>query len=378
MIELQERIGTDLSVLYDFKLQDVDAEKMKELIKNQFSKSYARIIYSDDSPIILPDGRKIQNLTIKDEDLGKFTVTFSKNNLTKRNYLNTSLEMQISNSARSNLQNLNVQEYRERIDEVFHILDEKYGIKADYSSIKIKKLELNATFFLNEPYEKYKKPILLLIRNVPAKKYGKSKNNNAVKYKSWYEADQKSGQDSLETVQAENSAVRLKIYNKKKQLEDRGVDLRDCDQDIMRVEYSFSDRRILESAFKGNSPDKMTDENVASLFQKYFTRDIESPYLQWKAKNKKMLKELVIRHRQQEQKWVPGFLRDCRQQEAVSGLPILFDLEDMRKIFKELETGSGRNASRKYNRFIDQCTYEDDLLGNTARVKEIIDKIKGM
>ena len=378
MIELKERIGTDMSVLYNFTLQDVDSKKLKNLVTDPFQNSYVRVIYSDDSPIQLPDGRRIQNLTIKDRDLGKFTVTFSTNNLTKKSYINTALEMQISNSSGNNLQNLNVQEYRNRIDEVFQILSEKYGITADYSSIKIKKLELNATFFLNDPYELYRKPILLLMRNVPAKKYGRSKNNNAVKYKSWHEADQQTGQDNLETVQVENSAVKLKIYNKKKQLQDQGMDLSECDRDIMRVEYSFMDRRILESAFNGNSPDNMTDENITELFQKYFTRDIESPYRQWKAHNREKLKELVIQHREQEQKWVPGFLRDCRQREAVSGLPTLFDLEDMREIFRELETGKGRNASRKYRKFKDQCIYEQELLGNTVRTREIIDKIKGM
>ena len=50
----------------------------------------------------------------------------------------------------------------------------------------------------------------------------------------------------------------------------------------------------------------------------------------------------------------------------------------MQKVFEELEPKSGRNSTKKFNKFKNQAIYETDLLGNTDRVKEIIAKIESM
>lgn len=50
----------------------------------------------------------------------------------------------------------------------------------------------------------------------------------------------------------------------------------------------------------------------------------------------------------------------------------------MESVFRELEKKSGRNSARKFAKFKDRAIFEADLLGNTARVKEIISKIEGM
>ena len=93
-------------------------------------------------------------MVIKDPHIGKLTVAFEKNNLNGQNHINSSLELMVS-SGNNNLQNLNTMEYQARIIDVFQILADRYGVVADYSTIRIKKLELNATFYLNEAYEKY-------------------------------------------------------------------------------------------------------------------------------------------------------------------------------------------------------------------------------
>ena len=125
-------------------------------------------------------------------------------------------------------------EYQARIIDVFQVLAEEYGVIADYSTIKIKKLELNATFYLKEAYEKYKQPILLLMRNVLTKRYGNNKGNNAVKYATWHEANIGTSEDKLETALVKNSSIELKIYNKGKHLKDIG-ELDKLDKDIMSV-----------------------------------------------------------------------------------------------------------------------------------------------
>lgn len=376
-INLVERIGIDRSALFDFLIQEVDTEKIENHAKQgKNGKSYTKIVYDDNSPIELPNGKRVGKLVIKDQYIGKLTVSFERNNLNGGEYVNSSLELMVS-GGNNNLQNLNTMEYQARIIDVFQVLAEDYGVIADYSTIKIKKLELNATFYLKEAYEKYKQPILLLMRNVPPKRYGNNKGNNAVKYATWHEANIGTSEDKLETALVKNSSIELKIYNKGKHLKDIG-ELDKLDKDIMRVEYTIKDKRILENAFGDNLVVSLTDEKINGLFKKYFNRDVVTRYYQWAAENHRQLVDLTKKHKELYQKWTGSFFRECRQYESTNGLPILFDINDMEKVFRELEPKSGRNAGKKFKKFKKQAIYETDLVGNTARVKEIISKIMDM
>ena len=376
-INLVERIDIDRSALFDFLIQEVDTEKIENHAKQgKNGKSYTKIVYDDNSPIELPNGKRVGKLVIKDQYIGKLTVSFERNNLNGGEYVNSSLELMVS-GGNNNLQNLNTMEYHARIIDVFQVLAEEYGVIADYSTIKIKKLELNATFYLKEAYEKYKQPILLLMRNVPPKRYGNNKGNNAVKYATWHEANIGTSEDKLETALVKNSSIELKIYNKGKHLKDIG-ELDKLDKDIMRVEYTIKDKRILENAFGDNLVVSLTDEKINGLFKKYFNRDVVTRYYQWAAENHRQLVDLTKKHKELYQKWTGSFFRECRQYEATNGLPILFDINDMEKVFRELEPKSGRNAGKKFKKFKKQAIYETDLVGNTARVKEIISKIMDM
>ena len=378
-IELTERIGIDRSVVCDFILQSIDKELIDTKAKSsKGSKSYVKLVYDGNSPIELADGSRVSELVIKDKYLGKFSVKFAKNNLNDTYKVNSSLELMVSGN-NNNLQNLNTFEYQARIIDVFNYLAEHYGVIADYSTIKIKKLELNATFYLDEPYEKYREPILLLIRNVPPKRYGRNKNNNAIKYATWNEANTAGATDNLETALVKNSSIELKIYNKGKHLKDIG-ELDELDRDIMRVEYTIKDRRILKNknAFGDDLVSSLSDDKISELFKKYFNRDVVTRYYQWAADNQRQLLELTKKHKELYQKWTGTFFRDCRQYAAVNRFPVLFDTEDMLKVFRKLEPKSGRNAKKKYNKFMKQAIYEMDLMGNTRRIKEIISKVMDM
>lgn len=301
---------------------------------------------------------------------------FQRMNITGEQTVVSSLELIISDSG-NNLQNLNTAEYQARITDVFDYLDSEYGIRADYATLKIRKLELNATFFLDEPYEKYRYPILMIMRNVPPKRFGQEGVNNAVKYATWHSADMAAQQDRLETALVKNNSLELKIYNKGKWMRDMGIPLA-VDRDIMRVEYTIKDPRILQNHFGDNLVSSLSDEKITAIFKKYFNRDVAERYYQWSSENQRKLCEIVDEQRRSEKHWVGYFLRYARQYNEVHGLPILFDIEDMRTVFRKLEPGKGKNVTNKYKRFIKQAKYEDDLAGNTRRIKEIIHKIMNL
>ncbi|MFA9424512.1 MAG: hypothetical protein ACERLG_13110, partial [Sedimentibacter sp.] len=330
---LIKRVGIDRSVLYDFPLISLDANKLTSFKNVQFE-------LNENSPILLESGERLGKLVIIDKFLGRMKVEFNYSNLHNKHFINTTLELMVSGSD-NNLQNLNTEEYKDRIKAVFDYLENTYTIKADYSKIKVKKLELNATFFLDEPYENYKQAILMMIRNVSPKRFGCSSSNNAIKYATWHEANMKTNKDTLETALVKNSSIEIKVYNKGKQLQDIG-EIENSGQSIMRVEYSIKDRRILQNAFGDDLVESLSDVKINNLFQKYFNRDIVAPYYAWRSKNKKELVGMVKRHREvNPSRWSEYFIREARQYEQMNGLPILFDIYDLQGVFRELEPPTG-------------------------------------
>ena len=372
---LTERIGIDRSVLCDFGVTAVDTKQLSKAVQKKGQ--YASLINDRRSPIELADGSRIGKLVVKDQRIGKLSVSFERNQLQDgRTYVRSRLELTVS-AGQNNLQNLTSAEYLLRIQEVFDLLEHEYGITADYAGIRIKQLEINATFILNEPYERYRYPILMMIRNVPARRY-KSGANNAVKYASWHESDHKTGKDTLETAIVRNSTTELKIYDKTKHLKDLGVLPPELiDKSVMRVEYKLKEKAI-KTAFGDTLAVSLTDPAVTDLFMRYFNRDVIQQYRRWKNENHKQLIQLTKKHRELNQHWTSSFLRECRQYEVTHRLPILFDLNDMRSVIKDLESGKNRNAMRKFNQFKKQSIYESDLSGNTERIEEIIKKIQEM
>ena len=373
--ELKERIGIDRSVLCDFTILDIIQSKLEAATATNSKNQYSKLSYDNRSPIRLSNGKGIGKLIVKDKQIGKLTISFEKNNLNGQKFIRSNLEMTISSNG-NNLQNLNAEEYRTRIRDIFELLENTYGIIVDYSTIKIKQIELNATFYLKEPYEKYQKAILMIMRNVPPDRYSYNDDNNSVKYATWHEANLAANKNKLETALVKNNSIELKIYNKGKHLQDIGE--RDSlERDIMRIEYKIKDKRTLKRAFWDDLVTSLTDDKITRLYKQYFDRDVVLRYEQWTESNQKQLLEVVQQHKQQKQKWVGDFFRYCREYEAVNGLPLLFDVKDMLPILKILEP-TNKNIYKKFKRLKQKAVYESDLIGNTIRMKEIINKIATM
>jgi len=337
---------------------------------------HTELVFNNDSPIELPDGKRIGRLIIKDPHMGKLSITFRQNNLDSfENYICDSKLELLAFSEDVNEYNLSVGQYFDRIQEVFEYLKKDYGVEADYESVRIKRLEINANIYLEEPYQNYEKAIMLLIRNISPKKFGKCKGNDSVKYATWHESSIAHQTDRLETVVVKNSSLELKIYNKGKQLVDTGRYEELPEKDIMRIEYTLKDSRLLTKDFKSALAFDLTDAGINQLFKRYWRAHIETRYYQWKSQNLKDLETVISRQKANNPRWVKNFLLETREFEAQNGMPLLFDISDVYTVLKRIEPKSGRNAAQKFKRFKAQCKYETDRIGNTKRIQEIFDKV---
>ena len=323
----------------------------------------------------MTDNHRLGRLLIKDASFGKLKYSFNLTESTGEFDIRATLEMTISSDG-NNVQNLSAEEYRTRIREVFNYLHVQYGILADYESVRLRRLEINATFALNEPYERYRYPILMMMRNVPPKRFSSDKNE-VVKYATWAASDMAAQTDRLETALVKNSSIELKIYHKSKWLRDQGFES-DDGRDLMRVEYTLKDARLLERYFADNMVSSLSDDQIRTMFQDYFKRDVIERFKSWHDENIRQLADMIEKHRKTEVHWVGYFLRECRQYAEIHGLPILFSLEDVKEAMRLLEPCGGKNLANKYKRFLRQAFYEKDLSGNTRRMKEIFGKIMRM
>lgn len=76
---LTERIGIDRSVLCDFDVTAVDTKKLAVAVQKKGQ--YASLINDKRSPIELADGSRIGKLVVKDQRIGKLSVSFERNQL---------------------------------------------------------------------------------------------------------------------------------------------------------------------------------------------------------------------------------------------------------------------------------------------------------
>lgn len=365
---LIERIGIDKSRLNNIFIIDIDETKINQHQHRDENREI--VVEYGDTPVVLESGKCLRRLKIKDERIGLLNFQYKKRTDGKSR-ATCSLQLLATNNG-NNLQNLTVQNYKKRVSEAFRLITQEYGIVLDYSQAKIKSLEVNATFRLQDDFGKYEKIILMMIRNVP--QVYKDKRSNSLKYHVWREATK--NYDRLETVLAKNQSIELKIYNKLKQLKDTGAMLDIAENNVMRIEYTFKNASTLKSRFGANDVNALSDEALISMFKWYFNRDIVKPWEKWQKNNKHALCHIASKYMQSGSDWKQNFFRECREFESTHGLPVLFDVNDMQPVFRLLD--KSKNANRKFQRFKKSARYEKDLNGNTKRMQEVINRVMSM
>lgn len=247
---LNPKIGIDRSVLYNFTLEGIDTELLAQRAseKDMLDSPCDKITFLENrSSIVIAPGSNIGKLCIEDRQYGRFEVSYRKNNFTGQQYVFSQIQMRNWNEQTGNVRSLTATEYKQSVRDMIEHFKKVYGVKINASDIRIKEIEFNATFFLEEAFESYAPAITLMMINLPESRYKDRK------FVTWQQV--REGRVCLETTVAKNSTSQIKIYNKSKHLEDIGIPLH-TEKDIFRLEYTIRDSRILEHTDNMNSPGK--------------------------------------------------------------------------------------------------------------------------
>lgn len=394
---LIERIGIDKSVITGFSLRNIDDELFGK--KQKEVKGTMYYVPSDWSDLKIKDGRRIGELRIDDRDIGNLHMKSTADGSSGE--IRTIATLNVFTETKNNFQNMNCLEYQQRIVRIFNKLRDEYGVDIDgyMPDLRINMIEFNATFWIKHKYHEYGQVLSLMERILPERYATGTQNHRRIKvgvynshyvrnfakttYEEYLKDKEREPLSMKETVYCgNNKSTQVKIYPKLQQLRDTAAvdeaDMQKCD--AMRIEYTIKDSRILKSEcnFNDDRVVALTDEKIAKFFKKNFKRDFVDQFNGWKRWNHRELLAKVDYHRKNSDKWTANFIRDSRKYvQEQNGTPLLFDIEDVRSVLKELEN-SPKKGNKKFTRFRKSLEYETDLIGNNAKAKEILDKVMKM
>lgn len=294
--------------------------------------------------------------------------------------VDTKLQLQI-NSNSYNLKPLTIEEYRQRVTDIFTDIEYIFGVEYDYSSAVFTKIELNKTFTIEKEFKSYKTALNLLYSNIPPNRF----SSNELKLATWSSINSSQNTISTETMQVKSKRRTLKTYDKVKQLIDvlgqNNIDekLLELNHKVMRFEYTITDKDILKKHLTTNAvfDEHITDKALKTLFDELIEKDILNPYYKWRKQNTQNLIDLINNCKAVSQHWRLELIRRCRAYDNLHNIPLLVDVNDLKGALLVTEK-STRTAIIKLNKFKALIGREREFnrTENTALLTEVINKLK--
>lgn len=275
------------------------------------------------------------------------------------------MDIFVRDKLHGNLQNKTVVEYQRMIKRIFQYLYEEYGITVNFQNLKFSEMEINCTFELKEEFHKYHRILRLMMFNLPRsfKKLGQISSIN-----------KREQRIESETFYRGNSSTEVKIYDKKKHLE-QTIQFR-LEENMMRIEFILKKSQKIKEVFKSTLVSDLTDEKINQFYYQQFIRLFEKPYRKWQIENGIQLKNMITYHKERNKRyWKSNLLRECSNKEQLNQIPLLLDVKDLLTQVKILD--KDRHYQRIARGILEQCRYNDIYLQNDAeKAEEIIGKVK--
>ena len=296
------------------------------------------------------------------------------------------LETNVCDEQLGNFVGNTVKEYQEQIDRIENKLWDNYGINASFRNANINYIELNRTFELNHPFEEYKRPIKLILDEMPKMKYLKEFGDTKIIDTFFVEKVEDIGtfskcnkrgvkKDKDGAIKYSNNTASLKIvtfYNKGKQIQ--GVIY--LDGDYMRVEIKLIGLKNVHKAFHTNNLYELTDDVINNYFAEQIETLMVNPLKKWKAKRKTFLKRLLKEERDRDiSNWQVNVLRVLNTHESLYNKPCLLDVSELDSIVDGL--ADIKRKQRVKDNFRKQAAKYEHIFcnGDDIKLQEIIDKL---
>lgn len=354
--ELFQKIGLDKMVITGFRIIAMNVKKLK-------NRDNTELEVSGENLYFLRDGTGFKKLKIDDNIwFGSLIAGTTVNKYGKHDY--SRMDITIGNRETGNLKSMTVREYQERVRYIFSYLYEEYGILIEESHTKISQMEINCTIAIKNEFYKYHRSLELMLYNLPDyySKIGKVEK-----------ANKKDVRLEAETYYRGNQSMQVKIYDKKRQLQDtRGYIMH---ENVMRIEFTLKNASKIRAVFGSNELKELTDRKMTDYYIGQFRKLFEKKYREWRKNNGKFLRKLIIDHKNKNSvHWQRNLLNECRNQEQKNSVPILLEIEDLLEQVRILE-GNG-HYTRIEKAILNKCELDDVYLQrDSEKIEEILSKV---
>lgn len=343
----------DRAVFYNIRIKSIeDFEKLisKEILDPGLQKKARYITES---------GQEFSSLCIKGDGLiDKLTAGAKLIGNSRIDYCN--LDTGIKNPQMGNLSCYTVGQYMGQLERIQEHLSTAYGIKADFSRVALKEIEVNKTFRLDGAFEDYARVLALIMDNLPASFRGQmdfiNREQGVCKKNTYYASTAHSRKSKKYML--------FKIYNKSKSVENT-ILLKDT---YMRVEIRLVGSDKVKNAFGTNRFSELTDENINQYFDSQMEKLIFKPYANWKKRRDDYLFKLLKSQMEQNpHHWIVDTLRILQNEEIGKQCPVLLDVNEVMGMVDRLTEDRKQRYRIKYSFRKQAQKYETVFCNNDDR-----------
>lgn len=273
------------------------------------------------------------------------------------------LELSVNNDEYHNLNCSTIDEIKKRVKDIERYLADNLGILVNFDDIKIKSIEINKTFELDNNYDSYHRVMKTLIYLLPQR---------LSKEKSIYRNN-----ENTYTFYSGNASEKLKIYNKTKQLNDKY--LINLENKYVRFEITLTnDSGKIKNIFKTAILWSIDDEQINEYFNNFVLKNILAPFVKHKKYSHKMVQQFIIsEYKKCSHKWIENVLLFVSDYEIAHNLPLLLSIEDVKPLLTKLKIENKSTKHYIFRRFKLCANLYSQFLTNNDNLKyaEIIKKL---
>ena len=265
---------------------------------------------------------EFQCITInKDERFETLHLGVKKIGESVKEYVTLNVFIEDDEDGTANLVPLMQNEVIKQQEDVLKYIKEKYGLNLGYEDARYTFMEINKTIELSEDVENYHE-VLEYIKLVAPAKY-RRKTEDTDKY------------NEINLISLQNNSVKIKIYNKTKQLKEyKDIEV---DKFYMRIEICLKDSRKIKNAFGTTLVKEIDDEMMLDYYMKVVKIDIFDRFENQIKKSKAELKKELKSQKKEDAKKYPKMfiVGACSLFYKNTKIPLMLDFEQGFELLKD-------------------------------------------
>ena len=272
------------------------------------------------------------------------------------------LDVFVSEPGGHNLKPLSHREMLQKHNDLMRYIRVKYGLNITNEEAKYDYIEINHTIELEHEIEEYTS-VFNLIHDIAPARYKRVIKET--------EGKSKDLENIIKAIVYENGSMKIKVYNKTRQLEQELKFV--IEKRNIRIEVCLKKKKKIKAVFGTNKVSEIDDEMLKQYYLKVVTEDIFNRIDEYLIKaNKELKKELKNEKKAEPKKYPKSFLKGaCGLKYKKTGLDLVFDIEQVLELLKN----DVSRWDRTYKTLVKEIDKRQHKKNNLARYNEIKFKI---